>query len=96
MVEVDGKQYRIQRYCPHAGQDLLETGELLPGGVIRCLGHHYEFDRHRTMFDGTSKCVANRVDPTDRIPLRPGRATGTTMTTSSTSTPTNTPVLTPP
>ena len=32
------------QHCPHAGQDLLETGELLPGGVIRCLGHHYEFD----------------------------------------------------
>ncbi|HEU4915979.1 MAG TPA: MBL fold metallo-hydrolase [Acidimicrobiia bacterium] len=44
VVESDGKLYRIQRYCPHAGQDLLETGEVLPGGVIRCLGHHYEFD----------------------------------------------------
>jgi UDP-MurNAc hydroxylase len=36
--------YRVQRRCPHAGQDLLETAEVLPGDVLRCLGHHYEFD----------------------------------------------------
>ena len=56
VVEVDGKQYRIQRYCPHAGQDLLETGELLPGGVIRCLGHHYEFDL------ATGQCLTGRAN----------------------------------
>ena len=36
--------YSIARYCPHAGNDLLDTGEVLPGRVIRCLAHHYEFD----------------------------------------------------
>jgi UDP-MurNAc hydroxylase len=43
-VQIDGKTYRIQRYCPHAGQDLRETGELISGGILRCLGHNYEFD----------------------------------------------------
>ena len=43
-IHADGKAYRVQRYCPHAGNDLLETGEVLPGGILRCLAHHYEFD----------------------------------------------------
>jgi UDP-MurNAc hydroxylase len=36
--------YAIQRFCPHAGQDLTEVGEILPSGVLRCNSHHYEFD----------------------------------------------------
>ena len=43
-LEVGGVCYEVERYCPHAGQDLSETGELLESGVLRCLGHHYEFD----------------------------------------------------
>lgn len=43
-VHSEGKNYRVQRRCPHAGVDLLEAGEVLPGGILRCLGHHYEFD----------------------------------------------------
>lgn len=43
-VTHEGRTYRVQRHCPHAGNDLLETGELLPGGVLRCLAHHYDFD----------------------------------------------------
>lgn len=39
-----GQVYRVQRRCPHAGLDLLETGEVTEDGVLRCLGHHYEFD----------------------------------------------------
>lgn len=57
VVHIDGKDYRIQRYCPHAGQDLQETGELLAGGKIRCLGHHYEFDLQ------TGECVNGRAPP---------------------------------
>jgi hypothetical protein len=34
----------VSRHCPHAGNDLLQTGEVLPGGLIRCLAHHYDFD----------------------------------------------------
>jgi UDP-MurNAc hydroxylase len=40
----EGRTYSVQRYCPHAGNDLLHTGEILPGNVLRCLAHHYEFD----------------------------------------------------
>ncbi|MGF1938669.1 MAG: Rieske 2Fe-2S domain-containing protein [Nostoc sp. ChiQUE02] len=43
--------YLVQRYCPHAGVDLLEVGEVLPGGILRCLSHHYEFDLE------TGKCL---------------------------------------
>jgi UDP-MurNAc hydroxylase len=43
-VHASGRAYSVARYCPHAGNDLEETGEVLPGGVLRCLAHHYEFD----------------------------------------------------
>jgi len=43
-VNTDGQAYSVSRYCPHAGNDLEETGDVLPGGVLRCLAHHYEFD----------------------------------------------------
>jgi UDP-MurNAc hydroxylase len=43
IIHADGRSYRVQRYCPHAGNDLLESGEVLPGGILRCLAHHYEF-----------------------------------------------------
>jgi UDP-MurNAc hydroxylase len=43
-VHSEGNTYSVQRYCPHAGNDLLNTGEVLPGGILRCLAHHYEFD----------------------------------------------------
>ena len=43
-IHAEGKTYSVQRYCPHAGNDLLNTGEILPGGVLRCLAHHYEFN----------------------------------------------------
>jgi UDP-MurNAc hydroxylase len=43
-VHADSKTYSVQRYCPHAGVDLMDAGEILPGGILRCLGHHYEFN----------------------------------------------------
>lgn len=42
-IHADGCTYQIQRKCPHGGHDLLESGEVLPGRILRCLGHHYEF-----------------------------------------------------
>lgn len=50
-IHSGGCTYQVQRYCPHAGLDLLEVGEVLPGGILRCLGHHYEFDLE------TGKCL---------------------------------------
>lgn len=43
-IHSEGQTYQVQRYCSHAGFDLLEVGEVLPGRIVRCLGHHYEFD----------------------------------------------------
>lgn len=43
-VHSEGRNYLVQRYCPHAGVDLLEASEVIPGGILRCLGHHYEFN----------------------------------------------------
>lgn len=43
-LHVGGRALSVSRYCPHAGTDLLKTGELLPNGVLRCLAHHYDFD----------------------------------------------------
>jgi UDP-MurNAc hydroxylase len=42
-IHAEGRTYRVQRRCPHAGMDLLESGEVLQGRILRCLGHHYEF-----------------------------------------------------
>lgn len=44
IIHSDGRVYSVSRYCPHAGNDLLHTGEVLPGGILRCLAHHYEFE----------------------------------------------------
>ena len=63
IVHAEGGSYRIQRRCPHAGNDLLETGEILPGRILRCLAHHYEFALD------TGKCVNGTCSPlaTERL-----------------------------
>ncbi|GAA3121560.1 UDP-MurNAc hydroxylase [Kribbella aluminosa] len=55
-IVVGGKQLQVSRYCPHAGEDLAETGVVV-NGVLRCLGHNFEFD----LTDGT--CLNARCDP---------------------------------
>jgi UDP-MurNAc hydroxylase len=55
-IEVDGRPLQISRYCPHAGEDLSETGVVVDG-VLRCLGHNFEFDLQ------TGECVNARCDP---------------------------------
>lgn len=52
-VRSEGNTYSIPRYCPHAGNDLLHFGEILPGGILRCLAHHYDFDLK------TGKCLTS-------------------------------------
>ena len=42
-VHTGGRVYEVQRFCPHAGNDLLDCGELLPDAKIRCLAHRYEY-----------------------------------------------------
>lgn len=62
-VHAEGQAYRIQRRCPHAGNDLLDTGEILPGRILRCLAHHYEFSLD------TGECVNGACSPlaTERV-----------------------------
>jgi UDP-MurNAc hydroxylase len=56
-VHSDGITYSISRFCPHAGNDMLDTGEVLPGGMFRCLAHHYDFDLK------TGECITGTCDP---------------------------------
>jgi UDP-MurNAc hydroxylase len=59
-IHSEGKVYSVSRYCTHAGGDLLEAGEVLPGGVLRCLVHFYEFDLRSGECD--TSCPALKVD----------------------------------
>jgi L-ascorbate metabolism protein UlaG (beta-lactamase superfamily)/nitrite reductase/ring-hydroxylating ferredoxin subunit len=52
----DGVSVRVGRYCPHAGEDLAETA-VVSHGVLRCLGHNFEFDLE------TGECLNARCDP---------------------------------
>lgn len=61
IIHSEGKLYSVARYCPHAGSDLLEAGEVLPGGVLRCIVHHYEFDLDSGACD-TPSCPAIQVE----------------------------------
>jgi UDP-MurNAc hydroxylase len=57
LIRADGRTYSCQRYCPHAGNDLLDSGDVLPGGVLRCLAHHYEFSLE------TGECLNGTCGP---------------------------------
>lgn len=56
-IHSEGNVYSVSRYCPHAGNDLLETGEVIPGGMLRCLAHHYDFDL------ATGRCITGVCEP---------------------------------
>jgi len=42
-VRTGDRVYDVQRFCPHAGNDLLDCGEVLPHARLRCLAHRYEY-----------------------------------------------------
>ncbi|HKD98630.1 MAG TPA: Rieske 2Fe-2S domain-containing protein [Micromonosporaceae bacterium] len=56
VVRAGDTAYEIGRYCPHAGEDLA-VGAVVTGGVLRCLGHNFEFDLR------TGVCVNARCEP---------------------------------
>lgn len=56
VINVGEESYEIGRYCPHAGEDL-SVGAIVTDGVLRCLGHNFEFD----LQSGT--CVNARCEP---------------------------------
>ncbi|MCB1250928.1 MAG: MBL fold metallo-hydrolase [Acidimicrobiales bacterium] len=65
----DGRRWSVSRWCPHAGTDLRETGEVLVGAgpdggdVLVCLAHHYRFDL------GSGACSNGRCAPLEVTPL---------------------------
>ena len=63
-VEDNGRRVRISRYCPHAGEDLAETG-VVGNGVVRCLGHNFEYDL------ATGECTNARSDPISVTEVEP-------------------------
>ncbi len=57
IVLTDGStDYIVSRYCPHAGEDL-QHGGIVRDGVLRCLGHNFDFDLE------TGACLNARCDP---------------------------------
>lgn len=50
------RAWEVSRYCPHAGEDLTH-GAVIADGVLRCLGHNFEFDL------ATGACLNARCDP---------------------------------
>jgi UDP-MurNAc hydroxylase len=57
-VRSGARIFQVQRFCPHAGLDLLDVGEILPGDIIRCNGHQYEFDLN------SGRCLNGKLDLT--------------------------------
>jgi L-ascorbate metabolism protein UlaG (beta-lactamase superfamily)/nitrite reductase/ring-hydroxylating ferredoxin subunit len=50
------RSVRVERYCPHGNEDLSETG-VVRDGVLRCLGHNFDFDLT------SGACLNARCDP---------------------------------
>lgn len=63
VIRAEGRTWSVPRRCPHAGADLEETSEVLPGGILRCLNHYYEFDL------ATGHCLNGRCRPLDTVLL---------------------------
>jgi len=56
VVRGDEGAWEVSRYCPHAGEDL-SYGAVVRDGVLRCLGHNFDFDLR------TGECLNARCDP---------------------------------
>ncbi len=57
------RTWEVSRFCPHAGEDLAH-GSVIRDGVLRCLGHNFDFD----LADG--RCLSARCDP---LVVRPAK-----------------------
>ncbi len=68
-LEDRGRRVLVSRYCPHAGEDLAETG-VVTGGVLRCLGHNFEYDLT------TGECLNARSEPLLVSPVPAVQASG--------------------
>lgn len=54
-IELGDKKMWIQRFCPHAGADLMNNGRVNADGTITCLSHRLRFDLR------TGQCVNGRT-----------------------------------
>jgi UDP-MurNAc hydroxylase len=61
VVSSEEGSWEVSRFCPHAGEDL-QVGSVVADGVLRCLGHNFDFDL------STGQCLNARCDP---IVVRP-------------------------
>lgn len=65
MIERDG--FRLQRFCPHAGEDL--TNAIICGNVVECPRHHWKWDaRSGACLEGGSLPLHIVAAETDRPP----------------------------
>jgi UDP-MurNAc hydroxylase len=64
MVTGEDGAWEVSRYCPHAGDDL-SHGAIIRDGVLRCLGHNFDFDL------ATGECLNARCDPLVSRPVAP-------------------------
>jgi UDP-MurNAc hydroxylase len=72
VVVSDGdRSWEVSRLCPHASEDL-GVGAVIRDGVLRCLGHNFEFDL------ATGACLNARCAPLTVRPVEQ-RATRPTM-----------------
>jgi nitrite reductase/ring-hydroxylating ferredoxin subunit len=60
LEDAEGNRYEVGRYCPHAGEDLTH-GAVVNDGVLRCLGHNFDFDL------ASGQCLNARCDA---LPVR--------------------------
>jgi nitrite reductase/ring-hydroxylating ferredoxin subunit len=65
--DAEGRRYEVGRYCPHAGEDLTH-GAVVQDGVLRCLGHNFDFDL------ATGRCLNARCEP---LPVRSAASAST-------------------
>jgi UDP-MurNAc hydroxylase len=58
VVEVDGKRYAVDRYCPHQGGDLTR-GWIEEGRFLTCPRHQWQFDLEN---DGEARRNAGTIN----------------------------------
>jgi L-ascorbate metabolism protein UlaG (beta-lactamase superfamily)/nitrite reductase/ring-hydroxylating ferredoxin subunit len=66
VVDTPDGRYQVGRWCPHASEDL-SVGGVIQGGVLRCLGHNFDFDLE------TGACQNARCEPLQTRRLGPAQ-----------------------
>ena len=72
VVDAGERRYEIERYCPHAGEDLA-VGAVVQSGQLHCLAHNFVFDLD------TGECLNARCEPLLTNRLADGEAPAATL-----------------